>query len=143
MSFGFPKPAKGTALLERREAKAKRDGHERAEKAAVRVRDHHQCRWPRCEFKSARVRLEVAHVLGHKGWGGNPANDRSERNRMALLCFLHHQGAVSLHSGDLAIEPKTPLLMDGPCDFLKRNEAGVMELVASERYVGVSVERGA
>jgi hypothetical protein len=42
---------------------------------------------------------------------------------------------------DHAIQPQTDAGTDGPCDFYARNEFGVMELVASEQRIGVSVER--
>lgn len=138
----FTKPAKGSALLERRGRKAERNSHEKAEKRAVMLRDGHQCRWPACEFRSLKVRIEAAHVMGHKGWGGNPANDRSERHMMLALCFLHHQGAVSLHSGDLRVESMTERHTDGPMAFYRKAESGKWVCVAVESAIGVSEVRG-
>lgn len=138
----FPKPARGTALLERRAKRRALDAHEKAEKAAVMVRDGRQCRWPRCEYRTMRIPIEVAHVLGHKALGGNPANDRSQRNRMAAMCKLHHQGATSLHSGDLRIEPLTQGLLDGPCAFYEKSDTGRWDCVGVERTIGVSETRG-
>lgn len=43
---------------------------------------------------------------------------------MMLLCFLVHQGARSLHSGDRMIEPLTERGTDGPCLFLELKESG-------------------
>lgn len=134
------KPARGTKLLEHRKRTAESKAHENAEKAAVRARDHHQCRWPRCEFKTKRVPLEVAH-LTHKSIGGNPAGDRSERAKMLLLCQQHHRGPFSMDSGDLWVEPLTPAGTDGRCDFWARDESGQMKLIATERSIGVSVTR--
>lgn len=140
--ISFPKPAKGSALLERRAKRRHLDAHEKAEKAAVMARDQRQCRWPRCEFRTMRIPIEVAHVMGHKAMGGNPANDRSERHRMMACCRLHHQGATSLHSGDLRIEALTDKGTDGPCAFYRRAESGRFECVGVETTRGISEVRG-
>lgn len=135
------KDAKGTALVERRLKRRALDAHEKAEKRAVMVRDHQACRWPHCEFRTMRIPIEVAH-LQHKSMGGNPANDRSERHLMLALCRLHHQGARSLHSGDLRVEPLTHLGTEGRLAFYTRAESGRWECIAIEKGVGVSEARG-
>lgn len=133
------KPAKGTALLERRSNRAKAKTFEASEKAKVRKRDR-GCRWPGCDCRKQNIRTEVAH-LHAKGSGGDHGV-RSTADQMIELCVLRHQGSPSLHSGDLKIEPQTAVGTDGPCDFFARNEAGVFEMVAHERSVGLSTTRG-
>lgn len=136
----FPKPAKGTALLEKRAKRREVENFEKAEKAKVRKRDR-ECRWPRCQCKRlTRIPTEVAH-LNDKGIGGDHGV-RSTADQMMLLCVLRHQGACSLHSGDCRIEPQTEQGTNGPCDFYERAESGRMELIASERSIGVSEMRG-
>jgi hypothetical protein len=135
----FPKPAKGTALLERRSKRADLRQHERTEKHKVRLRDK-TCRWPRCVCRAMNVRNEVAH-LDAKGAGGDHGI-RTRADRMMLLCFLAHQGETSLHSGDRKIVPLTDAGTDGCCEFYLRHPVtGTLELVATERSIGVSVER--
>lgn len=117
-----PKPAKGTALIARRERRRAILAHERIEKAKVRRRDV-VCRWPGCtNCRDYKPRLEVAH-LDAKGSGGDHGI-RTRADRMVLLCYLTHQGVVSLHSGDLRIEPLTTRGTDGPCRFWQQTEAG-------------------
>ncbi len=137
----FTKPAKGSYILERRAKRKAIEAHEEAQKRKVRQRDK-TCRWPGCECQRVKgIRLEVAH-LDDKGMGGDHG-ERSTADQMILLCFLRHQGQPSLHSGDLKIEPQTELGTYGPCDFYARNEAGRLELIASETSIGVSETRGA
>jgi hypothetical protein len=122
MALMFPKPAKGSF---REELLAKRAGIRTAEdkaKQTVRKRDGGQCRWPGCKERGERWRLEVAH-LNDKGMGGDHGN-RSTPDQLMLLCLPHHQGARSVHSGDLRIEPLTLRGTDGPCRFMEQSEAG-------------------
>lgn len=134
------KPAKGTALLERRASRRAIELAERLAKEQVRRRDK-TCRWPRCECRALKhIRLEVAH-LDDKGMGGDHG-ERTHVEQMILLCFLKHQGATSLHSGDARIVPQTDQGTSGPCDFLLRNDlTGELELVAAETTIGISEER--
>jgi hypothetical protein len=136
----IPKPSKGSALLKRRADRKAIELEEEKEKAKVRKRDR-GCRWPRCECKALKnIALHVAH-LDDKGMGGDHGL-RSRADRMIHLCFLRHEGQPSLHSGDLAIVPQTDAGTDGPCDFYARHaDHGRLELVASERTIGISVER--
>ncbi len=111
------KPAKGTGILERYERRREIQNHERIEKNKVRKRDKRRCRWPFCEHKPLKPRIEVAH-LDDKGMGGDHG-ERTTADRMICLCYLHHQGAKSLHSGDLLIAPQTPDGTNGPCMFIE------------------------
>lgn len=137
MTFSGPnwKPAKGTALLERRTKQRQLDAHEKAEKAKVRKRDQ-SCRWPGCGCRALRMPLEVAH-LRSKSLGGP-----SDTADMMLLCRLRHQGAESLHSQDLRIEPLTPNGADGPCAFYRLRESGRWECIGVESTIGISETRG-
>ena len=129
------KPPKGTARLERRERRADIRAHETAEKAKVRVRDGAAyCRLvPHC---TEREWFETAH-LDDKGMGGDHGN-RTTADTMVRACGFHHQGAWSLHSGDLWVEYQTPLKANGPIEVWGRHpETGETYLVGRERAVGV------
>lgn len=136
--IGFPKPAKGTALLARKQRRAELVSHEAREKAKVRKRDR-GCRWPGCDCRKLKLRTEVAH-LDAKGIGGDHGV-RTTADQMIELCFIKHQGVPSLHSGDLKIEPLSAAGTNGCCAFYARSESGRMEHVASERAVGISEPR--
>jgi hypothetical protein len=109
--------------MERRKKRNKLRNAEDAIKQEVRRRDGHRCRYPGCPmlFSSLFGRLEVAH-LNDKGMGGDKRLIRTRRDRMILLCFGHHQGPRSLHSGDLRIDPETQKGTDGPCAFWMADE---------------------
>lgn len=135
MHVTFPKPERGSALLARKAKRRAIDAEEKKNKREVRKQDR-GCRWPFCDCRKWKLRTEVAHVLDKSLGGGNEIENLME------LCFRKHQGPISLHSGDLKIEPQTPKGTRGPCDFYQLNrEAGRFELWASERQVGVSVMR--
>lgn len=108
-----PKPARGSARAERVAKRLQVRAHELREKAAVRARDGNVCRWPGC---GERTRLECAHLRA-KSLGGS-----NTRDNMVRLCEVHHRGAVSLHSGDLRIEPLTERGADGALMFMRRDE---------------------
>jgi len=99
----FPKPTRTASRSVAQQKRAEARKHEREEKAAVRLRDR-RCRFPLCACRlSVKPILEVAHTT-HKGMGGNPAGDRSDRRTMVLLCRQRHQdGEVSLHKGTLRV----------------------------------------
>jgi len=139
MPFGFPRPLRGEYYLERKAKRAVVDNAERTHKKEVRARDR-GCRWPGCECRKLKLRTEVAH-LAAKGVGGDHG-ERSEPENLIELCFVKHRGTPSLHSGDLKIMPRTAVGANGPCDFFQRDEAGVFQLVASERTIGISETRG-
>lgn len=117
-----PKPAKGTALIERRERRRAVEAFEDAEKHKVRIRDRMQCRWPQCGYcrRYKNLTLHCAHIYG-KGIGGDHGF-RSTADNMILLCSLRHEGPISLHSGDCRIEPVTDRGADGPCRFWINDE---------------------
>ncbi len=129
------KPAKGTAWLTSHQRRKDRTNAELTAKAKVRRRDI-KCRWPRCECRTMTgVPLECAHILDKSLGGENTTAN------MMLLCRFRHQGKPSLHSKDLRIEPQTSAGADGLCDFYADID-GEWVCIASERLIGVSVERG-
>jgi ribosomal protein S14 len=133
-----PKPARGTAKLERIVRRAKADNREDANKTKVRKRDGH-CRWPHLtpEDKELcrRTSREVAH-LSAKGAGGDPQTLRSKPELMIALCRNLHQGPGSLHAGDRKVLYLTKEKANGPCAFLERRGPKWIE-VARELWPGV------
>lgn len=129
-----PKPAKGSAILARRQAREKIRAHEATEKAKVVKRDGSKvCRLiPSC---AERQKFETAH-LDDKGMGGDHGI-RSTADRMIRSCFFHHQGAWSLHSKDLRVVCLTDLGTDGPIEVWARDEQGQWFMVKRESSAGV------
>lgn len=127
-----PKPAKGTALIERRQRRKAVAAFEEAEKDKVRRRDR-MCRWPHCaNCKAFKPRLEVAHANGAKGMGGDHGA-RSTADQMMLLDYLTHQGGTSsLEQGGRRIVALTDQGTNGPCEFWADSKDG-WYLVARER----------
>jgi hypothetical protein len=135
--ISLAKPTRGTALLEHRQRRAELVQHERREMQAAKKRDGNKCRVPYCEFASMKLPIDVAHMR-HRGMGGNPKGDRTERRLLVTLCRRHH----GLYDGaELEIEPMTAALMDGPLLFAQLSESGHMETFAVERSIGVSETR--
>ncbi len=137
MSIGFPKPAKGTALLERRQRRADLVAHEQREMQAALQRDGRKCRVPRCEYAPRKLPIDPCH-LKHRGMGGDPSGERTERKTVISLCRVHHG---QYDNGGLAIEPLTADVFDGPAAFYRENESGRMDCIGVETRIGVSVER--
>jgi hypothetical protein len=101
-----PKPP---PLKPEREAKRRgREARERKAKDAAKVRDHQQCRWPRC-----RRRTVEGHHWEGKGIGGDHGI-RSIRKNLIALCRKHHR---AIHDGQAKIVPLTDRIMDGACEF--------------------------
>lgn len=130
-----PKPARGTALIERKERRKAVEAFEDREKQIVRLRDR-RCRWPRCaNCKAFKPRLEVAHMRA-KGFGGDHGT-RSTADQMVLLDFLTHQGHDGLEQHGRKIEPLTPEGTNGPCAFFIADGVGGWILIAEETAIGV------
>ena len=128
----FPKPKKGTALLERETRKAERKAAEDEAILAAKQRDGFKCRWP--EKHKCRGELEGAHVFQHRGMGGNPEGDRTAPHLILSVCaWIHRRGPVSIDGKQLKVEAETDRGTDGPCSFWKQDEAGEWFLVARER----------
>ena len=119
----FPKPAKGAhraATL----AKRAHEGYvEQQAKDAAKRRDGHACRRPGCSTNLRQWRLEAAH-LDDQGMGGRHSVSNKRRHYLAV-CFPCHQGARSLHSGDLRVAPIDKARgADGPLRWDELTEAG-------------------
>lgn len=108
------KDPKGTTRAVRVRKRIAFEQHEARMKTIVRKRDGYRCRWPGCDCRERRDRIEVAHVV-NKSAGGS-----SEASNLICLCVARHRGRPSLHSGDLRIEPLTAAGTNGPCAFLRR-----------------------
>ena len=96
--------------------KQERKNGELAVKRELRTRDGIGCRWPGCDLWKQGHRVEAAH-LNAKGMGGDKRLLRTTLDQLIRVCHAHHQGIVSLHSGDLKIVPHTSQGTNGPCDF--------------------------
>jgi hypothetical protein len=123
---------RGQHVTERLERKAATKAAERAEKLKVRLRDL-PCRWPRCEHVRKGYRPEVAH-LDNKKMGGDHGL-RTSAELMMQLCYWHHQGPRSLHTGHGRVEYLTPAKADGPCAFYALDESDREYMVARELAV--------
>jgi hypothetical protein len=139
-----PKPVKGEAVLKRKAAAATLRSDEKAVKAEVTKRDGQKvCRLdPDCPHVKVGIRVEGVH-LDDKGMGGDHGV-RTTRDRMLRGCFIHHQGAKSLHSGDLRVKYLTDKGTDGPIAlehkevwFVNDERRDVWVEHARERAVGV------
>lgn len=99
--------------VERRKVKAERKYKEDAEMRHVRRRDR-WCRFPLCGCSRYKLPLDVSHK-NHRGMGGNPAGDRTDRATMVLVCRQRHRvGRVALDRGTLRWEALTELGAEGP-----------------------------
>lgn len=103
------KPAKGSYRLAQREQRAKVRTAEVFEKRAAKRRDGGQCRYPGCDWQKKGFALQQLI--------------RSERRKLIAVCFMHHEGPCSLHSGDIRIVPVFPEQgTSGPCTFYRLDE---------------------
>lgn len=140
-----PKPPRGEYSLERRGKKRERKLAEDRIMAAARRRDGNKCRFPRCSYKGLIV--EVAH-FDHRGMGGNPSGDKTQRDLLICLCVRHHDQFDGRALPQISIDP-VPVVggvrrgTDGPCVFYVRDETGAWQHVATERLIGISETRGA
>lgn len=126
----FPKPKKGTALLDRERTKAAQKAAEDEVIAEAKKLDG-RCRWP--EAHKCRGQLEGAHVFQHRGMGGNPAGDRTTPGDILTVCaWIHRQGPASIDGKDLKVEALTDRGTRGPCVFWRQGESG-WYVVAQER----------
>ena len=125
----FAKGSRASHWLEgRKRRKAIVDAEDR-EKTKVRKRDR-VCRWPYCEnCKAWKPPLEVAHVCGAKGMGGDHG-ERSTADQMMLLDRITHSEQEA-HKRDVV--PLTDQGTDGPCGFWVLDGKGEWCLLARER----------
>lgn len=116
------KPSRTARKKAERKVRVERITKEDREKAHARKRDKF-CRFPLCGCRKLGLALQVAHKR-HKGMGGNPAGDRSDRKILILLCSHRHQhGRISLHAGTLVAHPLTLAGYDGPVKWMIDVEA--------------------
>jgi len=135
--YGFPKPIKGTFLLERKQRRSEIVKREQQIMSQAKKRDGNVCRFPMCRHKS--LRIETAH-FHHRGIGGDPSGDRTQLPILVTLCVAHHgQYDACL----IDVQPQDSALgANGPLDFFVRTESGRFELFASEKRIGVSTVKG-
>lgn len=136
----FPKPLSGEYRLEQKRRVKERKAEEDRIMAEAKRRDHGRCRFPRCEWKELHV--ETAH-LEHRGMGGNPDLDRTQRHKLIALCVRHH--FMFDKQASIEIEPVDPERgTDGPIAYWQRNpETGEMVHFYTEPLNYFSETRGA
>lgn len=115
----FWKPAKGEYTLKQKSDRKAIVQSEKDVKAEVARRDGQKvCRLdPNCPHVKAGVRVEGVH-LDSKGMGG----DKGVRTTPELMlrgCYIHHQGAKSIHSGHLRVQFLTDKKANGPIALLR------------------------
>ena len=91
--LAYPKPQKGSRLLEREREKSAAKAHTLAVGKAVKARDGH-CRWP--EDHKCRGGLEAAHI-DDKKMGGDHGLLTNTANEVTLCAWIHRRGPESLH----------------------------------------------
>jgi hypothetical protein len=111
----FPKPLRGTALLERRTRRRATVQAEEKIMREARRRDRGMCRVPTCGFK--HLPTDVCHKH-HRGAGGNASVSRTTKDTLIVLCRIHHG---LFDAGDLAITPLTDADFSGPVVFAQRH----------------------
>lgn len=125
-----PKPAKGSARLEREKAHAELKAAEDAIIAEAKKRDG-RCRWP--EAHRCRGPLDGAHVFQHRGMGGNPAGDRTTVEAILTVCrWIHRSGPESIDGKQLKVEALSADGCNGALSFWRDTERG-WHCVATER----------
>jgi len=122
----WPKPAKGSHDIARKLARKSIESTRKANKAKAKRRDGYRCRWPFCTCHTLKLRLESDHVVPLSLGGSD------DTSNLFTACYVVHQGAHSLHSGDLEIRYLTPQGCDGICAFYDNGR-----LVAREKAIGV------
>ena len=119
MTGPLVKPARGTALLERKARVQANRQHGRREMGAAKRRDaaacRGRCRIPFCAW--LKLKPVAAHVLRHRGMGGDPKGTRTRRDLCMGVCPPHHE---MIDRKDLRVTPLTERLTDGPCSFERR-----------------------
>lgn len=132
MGLMFPKPARGSGLLEREAADHARKLHERKVGEDVRRRDV-RCRWPE-DHTCRGGALEAAHIV-NKSLGG----ETSTENELLLCPWMHRRGPETLHGAQLKIEKESPAGANGPLSFWKQD--GGFDALGQPTYFCVARER--
>lgn len=133
------KPPKDAFLKEKRLRSRARVAAEQKVMRDAKRRDHHNCRYPGCDCAKLDLPIHACHET-HRGMGGNPKLDRTTRDQLISLCGERHR---EWDTGIIAIVPQDRAIgFDGPADFYRKHpETGRLEMVASEKRIGVSVAR--
>lgn len=138
--MSLAKPARGSALIARRQRRLERVDAEQKVMRAAKKRDGDKCRNPRCSFKRLKLPVDACHVFQHRGMGGNPEGDRTAETRLILSACRGCHGL--LDSGELSIEPMGVEWCDGPVAwYAKDKETGHLVHLATEAWIGQSTTR--
>lgn len=140
--MSFPKPVRGTALIERRQRRLDRVAAEQKVMQAALKRDGQKCRNPLCGFKkSLELPIDACHAFKHRGLGGDPSGERTADTKLIIAFCRGCHGLFD--AGEFDIEPLTLDWCDDVCAFFYKNpESGRMEQKATETKLGVSVAVG-
>lgn len=131
----FPKPQRGTHVLDRETARYAIVKAERLAKALAKRRDHWGCRWP--EVHRCRGPIEVAHIFEDKKMGGDHGRLSHSAALMTLCAWIHRLGPASIHGKQLRVEPETEFGADAACAFYRLDEHGIWVGVGVEVRIGV------
>lgn len=126
----LPKPAKGTALLERERRTADRKALERDVALRVKLRDGFKCRWP--EVHKCRGGLEAAHIRDKSLMG-----ETTTENVVTVCAWIHRRGPESIHGKQLKFEKETPAGADAGLSFWRQDATGTYYSVGRERAIGI------
>lgn len=140
----FPKPRRGDYLLERRKKRAELDAAEDKIMQAALARDLRTCRFPKCPFAKKGMVIDPAHFLQHRGMGGDPSGERTQRTgQIVALCRRHHDALDKYDEIEIQVMDSAREA-DGPLAWYQRNpETGQMEHVYTEPIRFISETRGA
>jgi len=128
----FPKPTRGSALLERAARKAADKAAERAASDAAKKRDGYKCRWP--TVHTCLGGLEGAHIVDKSRGGANTPD-----NIVTLCAYLHRRGPESIHGKQLKVECDSGDGAMGPLSFWR--QTGEVDALGQPIYACVARER--
>jgi len=134
MTVGFPKPRRGSAVLEREKKRKDIEDRQAEIIKAAKARDGYRCRWP--EAHKCRGLLEGAHIEA-KGMGGDHGERTYTGNIITLCAWIHRRGPDSLEHHQLRIETETERGADGPLSFWREGKDGKWYCVGRELAVGI------
>lgn len=144
MSFGFPKPQRGSFRRERRQNAKDRKAAEQKLMEEAKKLDAHQCRRPRCPHCKNRAKVVAAcHRRDlHRGMGGDRGLERTRLEWLVTLCEDSHDDYDEFF---IDIEPLDEArYFRGPCAWYAVNrETGERVHIATETTIGISVSVGA
>lgn len=133
------RPARGEYRLEQKAEKRKHKAAEDAAMAEAVKRDGGKCRWPGCHYKALKV---CAAHLEHRGMGGNPSLDKTQRHKLIAFCVRHHDQFDGRAMPFIDVQPMSDQGTDGLCSYYVQLASGEWQHVATEKYRGISTTRG-